>query len=199
MKQPAARWRRVVVAMATMAIVVMIARHGRAVGTNPPALLDDLLHGIDLVPTRTLYDPTLGNNPAPTLLAIAMPTGGTGDVGARVRAIRALALYPDDTVRDALTSLITSLTPSTVVSDVILLGSSIESLGLCGQESDVPTIVPLLNYDNSRDIRTTAARALRDIGSTTAIDALRTRYAIETTAEVRLAISEALRQLGQTP
>ena len=192
-------WRRALVAALAIAMIAIVARRGRAVGSTPPALLDDLLHGIDLVPSHALYDPTLGNDPVPTLMAIAMPASGTADVGARVRAIRALSLYSDDSVRASLTTLITTLTPSTVVSDIILLNSSIESLGLCGQATDVPTIEPLLNYDNSRDIRATAARALRDIGSTTAIDALRTRYAIETTAEVRLAISEALRQLGQTP
>jgi HEAT repeat protein len=81
-------------------------------------------------------------------------------------------------------------------SDVLVLRAALESLGVLRVSTDVGVIAEHLQHP-SRDIRATTARALRDLGNTFAIPALRARYADETSDQVRLAISDALRVLGQ--
>ena len=81
-------------------------------------------------------------------------------------------------------------------SDVLMLRAALEAIGVLRYPQDMDLLLPHLQHP-SRDIRATAARALRDLGNTNAIGPLRARYADEEFDQVRLAISDALRVLGQ--
>jgi HEAT repeat protein len=146
---------------------------------------------------KASLDTLLGSDPVDTLVAISDSTELAA--GIRLRALRALALYPSDATRAALTNEITSHAAATSGVDVLVLRTAIEALGLVGQPADVATIVPLLDKEECRDIRAAAARALRDLGSSTAIAPLHARLAKETVPQVQFWISDALRVLSGTP
>jgi HEAT repeat protein len=74
--------------------------------------------------------------------------------------------------------------------------AAIEALGVLRIPDDVSILLPQLDHP-SRDIRASAAHALRDLGNTQAIPTLRARYQQEQVQQVRIAISDALRVLGQ--
>ena len=97
------------------------------------------------------------------------------------------------------TSVATVITATATAHDgsqVLLLRAAIETLGTMRVSSDASTLQPLLDHP-SRDIRAATARALRDLCNNQAITPLRARYSVEMTDQVKLAISEALRILGQ--
>jgi len=77
-----------------------------------------------------------------------------------------------------------------------VLRATIEALGVLRVPDDVTLLVPQLNHP-SRDIRAATARALRDLGNTQAIVPLRARYDQDQVDQVKVAISDALRVLGQ--
>ena len=88
-------------------------------------------------------------------------------------------------------------TPTHSPIDLLRVRAAIEALGVATRiPSDVDLVVPFLD-NSSRDIRAATAGALRDMCITQAIGPLRARYQHEQVAQVRLAISEALRDLGQ--
>ena len=164
----------------------------------------DALTGVDFPVAKSemdsqkaALDALLGADPVPTLSAIADSVELAP--GVRLRALRAIALYPSDSARAALTASITEHAAATTGVDVLQLRTAIEALGLVGTPADVDTIVPLLDKEECRDIRAAAARALRDIGSSTAIAPLHARLAKETVAQVQFWISDALRVLSGTP
>ena len=146
---------------------------------------------------KATLDTLLGSDPVDTLSAIANSSDLAA--GIRLRALRALALYPSDATRAALTDEIMQHSAATTGVDALLLRTAVEALGLVGQPADVATIVPLLDKEECRDIRAGAARALRDIGSSTAIAPLHARLAKETVPQVQFWISDALRVLSGTP
>ena len=160
----------------------------------PPSQLA-ALSGIDVVPQTMQIEAAFGPQPFDVLLMLARD--GTEDPGVRLRAYRALTLYPGDPTRAALRADINGLGPPGDGFHTLLLRAMIEALGVVGQSQDVPTLVPYLNFEASRDIRAATADALREIGDTTAIAPLRARLDLEMSPQVRLAISEALRVLGQ--
>jgi HEAT repeat protein len=147
---------------------------------------------------KASLDALLGTAALDTLSAIAA-AGDDVAPGIRLRAIRAIALYPSDPARAQLTSMISVHSPATSGFELLQLLSAIEALGTIGTPADVATIVPLLDKEESRDIRSAAARALRDIGSATAIAPLHARLAKETVPQVQFWISDALRVLSGTP
>jgi hypothetical protein len=165
-----------------------------------PQVEVDALTAIDTVPTRTQLDTIFGSGSASlTLIAIAQDTGA--DPGVRLRAILALGKYcpacaTSDPlgINDVLLGLIADNRPATTGTDVLILRSAIESVGPLQVPSDLAALTPLLNH-GSRDIRAATAHALRDLCNSAAITALHERYQIESIDEVRLAISEALRDL----
>jgi HEAT repeat protein len=184
------------------------AAHGDTSAIDPVAAATpqviDALTAIDFPAVKTemdsqkaSLDSLLGTSQVDTLSAIAASTDLAP--GVRLRALRALALYPSDPTRAALTAEITAHSAATTGVDVLLLRTAIEALGVVGQPADVATIVPLLDKEESRDIRAAAARALRDIGSSTAIAPLHARLAKETVPQVQFWISDALRVLSGTP
>jgi hypothetical protein len=102
-----------------------------------------------------------------------------------------------------LVQILASISPADQAgTSILLLRATIESIGVAksGDPNDVSRLTPFL--DNlSRDIRAATAFALRDLCNSQAITPLRNRYNIELGStgvpQVRLAISAALRDLGQ--
>jgi HEAT repeat protein len=163
----------------------------------------NLLTPIDSVPTASQLN-LVFNGPTQardSLLVIAQDD--TADTGIRLRAIHALAKYCPavtgtctvaDPAHQALSDLISVNRTSHLGSPALLLRAAIESIGLLQVQTDVDVLTPLLDHQ-SRDIRAATAHALRDLCNTQAINPLRLRYAHETSDQVRLAISDALRNL----
>jgi hypothetical protein len=173
---------------------------------------------IDSVPTESMLTQLWGDRTN----ALSKLTMIAGDAtiqieytGVRLRAIHALAKYcplpgqpgsPSCSASDAgwpaheaLVAIATNQ-PLQIHAgrDLLFLRAAIESLGTLHVASDVSTLAPLLEH-SSRDIRAATARALRDLCNAQAGDALRARQGHETSDQVRLAISDALRVLANCP
>ena len=115
---------------------------------------------------------------------------------------------------DTLAQIIDSyaLLPAPSAKDLLRLRAAIEALGLAGFSAGLPDdVARLVNKAGdtppggdflghpSRDVRATTAHALGSLCNTNAIPALRVQLQGEKAAQVRLAISAALRDLGQCP
>ncbi len=186
--------------LATIAGVIALAtgaRGDQVAGSIPTAQLIDALSGIDFVAQRPALDPLLGGSPSEALASIAATEAV--DPGIRLRALRALALYPSTESRAALAAEIGAYGAATAGVELLHLRAAIEALGVIGQPEDVPAILPMLDKEESRDVRAAAAYALRDIGSSAATNPLRARLAKERTEQVKFAISDALRVLAGSP
>ena len=189
-----------------IAVVLVVAALALAENETDPKYA---LTPIDTVPTRPVLDNAFPPGQAQSdLLADALGSGGSGsavDPGVRLRAIAALASYDpqpggsNDVVHPALLQIISANTSARTGTNVLVLRAAIETLGHLQVPSDVTVLEGLLEHP-SRDIEAAAALALGNLCNTTAINALRTRYAEPgTTDQVKLAISEALRILGGSP
>jgi hypothetical protein len=168
-----------------------------------------VLTTIDAVPTKPQIDQAFdgtGMQPLDTLRDLAIepdPVTSPVDPGIRLRAIHALAKYctsapcaSTDPAHQAVITVLQQTQNATSGKDVLFLRAAIETLGLMKVSSDVTPLLDQLNHP-SRDVRAATARALRDLCNPQAILPLRARYSSETTDQVKLAISEALRILGQ--
>jgi HEAT repeat protein len=186
-------------ALITAAVGLVLAGDGPAAehGANLDGAIGDLLSAADEVPTRERLDAVLGDAPLAELKQVAADEAL--DVGVRLRATRALGLYPSDEARAALIQVITQR--GSCVGDgaavtgtpLLFIRAALEALGGMHDPRDVPQIVPCLQA-NSRDLRVAAARALRDLNATAAVCPLQARRAVETVPQVQSAISEALRR-----
>jgi hypothetical protein len=185
---------------------------GAIVAIASAAALDSpatTLTPIDTVPTRPQIDQAFSGSsqtPLQNLTSLATDTQNGNDVGIRLRAIHALAKYctsipcnVNDVAHVSLGTVITDNAHETSGSRLLLLRAAIETLGAMRVPEDGGTAGPLLSLLDhpSRDIRTSTARALQEICNSQAITPLRVRYSHELTEQVKLAISEALRILGQ--
>jgi HEAT repeat protein len=195
-------------------LVAVLLTGAVAIATgNPdiPQKLKNTLTTIDVVPTKAqinnAYPPgTAEQDVLQNLAAIAIDTESQEDIGIRLRAIHALAKYcpatpcaSTDLAHQSVVQVIDAIRASDAPptgSEILLLRAAIETLGTMRVSTDVSTLVPLLEHP-SRDIRAATARALRDVCNPQAITPLRARYNGESTDQVKLAISEALRILGQ--
>ena len=184
------------------AVALASAAHGDPTSIDPvsaatPQVVDELT-GVDFTAPKAALDDLLGASAVPSLAAIA---GADTQIspGVRLRALRALALYPEDDARAALRDAIGKHATASAGLDILELRAAIEALGIIGDATDVARIVPFLDKEESRDIRAAAARALRDLGSTTAIAPLHARLAKEKVPQVQFWISDALRVLSGTP
>jgi hypothetical protein len=165
----------------------------------------------------TLPDPVYLDSVFPdaldTLATIAMqPTSDpSSDLGVQLRAIRTLPTYcpppatgpcgVGTTTHDTLAQIVDGYgqTGTAKPADVLRLRAAIEALGIAGRsaglEADYLRIGQFLNHP-SRDVRATTARALGTLCNTQATNLLHAQLAHETLAQVQLAISAALRDLG---
>lgn len=183
------------------AVALASAAHGDPSSIDPvsaatPQVVDELT-GVDFTAPRAALDDLLGANAVASLAAIADADTQISP-GVRLRALRALALYPEDDARTALRAAIVKHATASAGLDILELRAAIEALGMIGDATDVARIVPFLDKEESRDIRAAAARALRDLGSTTAIAPLHARLAKEKVPQVQFWISDALRVLSGT-
>lgn len=163
---------------------------------------------IDSSLTREDLD-TLLDDPLETVILYA--TDLNYDPGAQLRAIRALPAYcevsPCVRVQDTLRSLIPNTAIGqaqiTVGRPLLRLRAAIEALGATGTtlEADTDLVTMLLGHP-SRDIRTTAVRALSASQARMTESsqlrceisaALRTRLGVEPMAQVQIALEDALR------
>ncbi|CAN5805706.1 hypothetical protein BH11MYX3_BH11MYX3_04070 [soil metagenome] len=162
---------------------------------------------IDSLPSSQQINTAFNNSPSEALAnlqQLAYPTNFV-DRGVQLRAVRALIHYCattpcsfSDPAHDTLRQIATNpkYRDSRSGSDLLVLRAAIESRGVLRVPLDVDILEPQLQHP-SRDIRAAVARALRDLGNTHAIALLRARYNIEDTEQVKIAISDALRVLGQ--
>jgi HEAT repeat protein len=160
--------------------------------------VSDVLAIGDEVVTRARLDASLGPAPVEALRKIATGLEPAND-GARIRAVRALGYYPTAPARQTLHEVLSSRGhcqgDGAAVSGVaaVYVRAALEALGALGDPADVEWIVPCLQA-NSRDLRVAAARALRDLGASTAVCPLQARRAVEMVPQVVSALSEALRR-----
>lgn len=193
------------VAAASLLAIVLGASALADIQLTQPVI--NALTPIDSVPSSTQINQAFNGSPSEALASlqqIANPTNFV-DRGVQIRAVRALTHYCQSspcTVNDPahLTLVEIATLPkyrdSRFGSDLLVLRAAIESLGVLRVLQDVDILTAQLQHP-SRDIRAAVARALRDLGNTQAIVPLRARYNIETSQQVQLAISDALRVLGQ--
>ncbi len=167
-----------------------------------PPQVQQALTSIDSVPTPGQLDTVFTTHAqALTQLSTIALDGGT-DIGIRLRAIHALTKYctppcaDTDTAHQALTQLITANRTQPIGAELVMLRGAIEAIGPQRVPGDVTILTGLLDHP-SRDIRAATAHALRDLCNISAINPLRVRAENETTEQVKLAINEALRILGQ--
>lgn len=180
---------------------------GLAAGsTNLSEQAQNTLSPIDSIPSRAQLDKAFDNDPVLALANLStIAADDMADTGFRLRAIHALAKYCDttpctasDTAHAPLVALVSQNVSFSQISGspVLVLRAAIETLGPMGVSTDVDLLIPLLEHP-VRDIRAATARALRDLCNSQAITPLRVQKAKETTEQVKLAISEALRALEQ--
>lgn len=184
------RWRTRPIASA-LALACALAQTPAA-GPPPPSTLLAQLTAIDVGPSAALLEFAGGPGAGAEVLALATPGG---DVGVRIRALRALAVFPSQAGLGALRQAIGAAQLAERGADLVVLVAAIEALGVLADPADVPALADLVAFPPSRDVRAAAARALEQIGDPAAIDALRAQLAAEPTAQVRLAITDALRAL----
>jgi hypothetical protein len=169
--------------------------------TNPTAIapgdeLRDELGGVDYVPTREALDAVIGEAPALTLIALATADDGELDPGVRLRALRALEHYPGNDTELALTTSIESLAGANSGIDTLYLRAELRSLAVVAGEDAIEIVAPSLGHAN-KDVRAAAATALGATGSADAKPWLYERLEVEDDAMVELAISAAIRALGE--
>ena len=179
------------------------AAYGNALVLTQPVI--NALTPIDSLPSSNQLTGVFNGSEVEALsnlTAIAL-SQGTIDLGIQLRAIRALTHYCDAPcgTHEAHVTLVTVATTPRYRdarrgSDLLVLRAALEALGVLRIPGDIAILVPQLDHP-SRDIRAAAAHALRDLGNTQAIPALRARYLQEQVDQVSIAISDALRVLGQ--
>jgi hypothetical protein len=185
--------------------LVLIAAGVRAEVPQLTQPIINALTPIDSLPSSEQINDVFNDNPSEALtnlIQLANPSSPV-DRGVQLRAVRALIHYcaatpcpQNDPALVALREVEARYHDARTGSDVLMLRAALESIGVLRHPQDMDRLVFHLQHP-SRDIRATAARALRDLGNTNAIGPLRARYADEEFDQVRLAISDALRVLGQ--
>ncbi len=156
-----------------------------------PADLQELLSGIDLVPTREELNTisVTGDD----LIAIARDT--EQDPGLRIRAYRALALYPGANTEKALSDAIDEHGSVADGVETIYVRAAMDSLAVVAGVQGVAHITPMLGHP-SRDVRAGAAYALSVCGDPDVIPALRDMVNDpDEVAQVKTACIEAIRTL----
>ena len=197
--------------MKRLSIALGALAFAAAAHSDTPVLtvqIQNTLTAMDSVPTPAEIDSDF-TDPSTALSSLAdiaddpSTTVGLPDgIGIRIRTLHALSSFctspcdGSDAAHLALTQFITDNENDQTGTTLVMLRSAIEALGPQRVGTDINILQPLLSHP-SRDIRAAVAHALRDLCNTDAIMALRSQQAQETSDQVRLAISEALRVLSQ--
>ena len=172
----------------------------------------NVLTTIDAVPTKVQLDTFAFADHAEALSGLTMiASDATSDIGIRLRAVHALSNYcagaqclDGDPAHQTLVAVIASCSSGPCSApphddagtSIVILRSAVEALGPQRVGTDVTMLESLLQHP-SRDVRAATVHALRDLCNTQAIGALRTQQQTESSDQVRQAITEALRILGQ--
>jgi hypothetical protein len=160
---------------------------------------------IDSLPSQLDLDSAFKPSSAMEGLAtIATDDGATDSASrnARLHAISALSTYcapacdPESEAHTALRTIITNEAGAATGFDAVVLRAAIEAIGPERVATDLGLLLPELQ-NASRDIRAAVAHSLRDLCNTNAIVPLRQQQQTETSEQVKQAITEALRVLGQ--
>lgn len=175
---------------------VLLAANGFQHAAPIEEPLRDALSGIDYVAGKSVFDDLLGAGADADLVAIARDVDGDADPGLRVRAYRALSLYPTPLVEQALTEAVNEHADfaNLVGIEVIYAKAAMDSLAAVAGGDAVSTIAVVLDHP-SRDLRVSAARALARTADPSAIPPLQTRLQSETDPLVTLALQRALSAL----
>jgi hypothetical protein len=195
---------------ARLAIVILVALAAAAGSASLTPYQQQTLTPIDTVWSKA----QLESVPAPYTVSQtdlqATAADGSASAGLRLRAIHALSTYcavqagsacPDnDPAHLTLTGLIASNGSAQNGADLLILRGAVESLGPMRDPNDAAMLTALLNHP-SRDIRATSALALGALCNTSSntLQALHQRLTNESTDQVKLAISAALRMLSACP
>lgn len=174
--------------------------------TELPQKVQEVLTLIDSLPTQVDLDLAFTDHAGAMhgLATIATDPGATDSASrnARLHAISALSGYCAPPCADALNeahaalrSIITTTEGAATGFDAVVLRAAIEAIGP-QRGDDLDILIPQLQ-SSSRDIRAAVAHSLRDLCNTTAIVSLRQQQQTETSDQVKQAITEALRVLGQ--
>ncbi|HET9992319.1 MAG TPA: HEAT repeat domain-containing protein [Kofleriaceae bacterium] len=194
-------------------IALALFAGGVAAGsTQLPQPVQLALTQIDSVPSQLELDTAFSDHQAAMqgLAAIATDNGATDSASrnARLHAISALSKYcasPCDdgsgsgsanSAHQALISIIQDMNGESVGFNAVVLRAAIEALGPQRVGNDLDLLVSQL-ANPSRDIRAAVAHSLRDLCNTQAIVPLRQQQQAEASDQVKQAITEALRVLGQ--
>jgi hypothetical protein len=191
-------------ALKTGLLALLVGLVTSAEGATPlSAQIQNVLTPIDTVPTQLELDTAFSDHTQARQRLAEIALDDATDPGIRLRAIHALTKYcagspcvDGDTAHLALVGIIETIRDATGGANVVVLRGAIEALGPQRVGTDLPLLVPLLEHQ-SRDVRAATVHALRDLCNTQAVNPLRGLLQHETTDQVRLAISEALRILGQ--
>lgn len=187
-----------------LAVLLALALPARGDVTQLPQPAINALTLIDEVPSTAQLNGAFDNQALANLEMIALDQGSF-DLGVHLRAVRALTHYcnpapctSSDPVHATIMSVLATPRYANALngSDLLVLRAAIEALGVLRVAGDWSTVASHLQHP-SRDIRAAAAHALRDLGDNAAVPALRARYQQEQVPQVRIAISDALRVLGQ--
>jgi len=191
------------------AALALFAGTVTAASPSLPVKVQEVLTVIDAVPTPSDLDGVFTNHASALqgLAAIARDSGATDAASrnARLHAISALSTYcpsPCDpatnSAHQALVAIIQETQDKYAGYDAVVLRAAVEAIGPQRVASDLDLLVGELQ-NPSRDIRAAVAHSLRDLCNTNAIAPLRLQQQTETSEQVKQAITEALRVLGQAP
>ena len=184
-----------VAAIGGAVVVVIAAPRPSQISIPEPAL--DVLGAIDSVPQRDQVQRVFGDNALAELQRISLASLATVDAGVQIRAVRALTHF----VEGRATVLQVLARPEVATaqrgSGVVLQRTAIEALASYNDATDVTRVIAFLGAEYSRDVRASAAHALGLMGSQTAVEPLRSRFRVESSAQVKYEISNSLHILGQ--
>jgi HEAT repeat protein len=187
-------------------VVVLAAAAGAtasATSSQLPLPVQNVLTTIDSVPTQGQLDSAFSDHQSALAGLAALAADPTAAPSIRLHAIHALTKYcatapciDGDVAHQTLVGLVTANQDQAAGTALVVLRGALEALGPQRVGTDLGLLVAQLAHP-SRDVRTAAVHALRDLCNTQAINPLRVQLQHELSDQVRLAISEALRILGQ--
>lgn len=188
------------VGVAAGALVLTVPGGGAGAGGGTGGqTVSELLSGIDFIPSRPTLDDAMGAGAPDELIAIARGRDANlDDAGLRIRAYRALGLYPSPDTEAALTAAVHEHSTKVAGTEILYLRAAMGALAQVAGENAVDVIGPMLGHP-SRDVRADAARALKDTGSSRAACYIRPLQASEEFEMVQVAMEEAIREVGDCP